>query len=46
MGYLIDHKENIIDCFRGNIVFKREVLEARYGQEAEIPWVFRSGKLR
>jgi hypothetical protein len=46
MGYLIDHNENIIDIFRGNIVFRKEVLESRYGQEAEIPYIFRSGKLK
>mmetsp|Transcript_33625 Transcript_33625/g.51832 ORF Transcript_33625/g.51832 Transcript_33625/m.51832 type:complete len:294 (-) Transcript_33625:413-1294(-) len=45
MGYLIDHKENVIDAFTGSIVFRREVLEARYGMEAEIPYIFRSGKL-
>lgn len=31
MGYLTDHQENIIDIFRGNIVFRKEVLESRYG---------------
>jgi hypothetical protein len=45
MGYLIDDKENVIDAFRGAIVFRKEILENRYGQEAEIPYIFRSGKL-
>ena len=43
MGYLIDGMDNIIDVFNGNVLFKREVLEDRWGQEAEIPYVFRSG---
>mmetsp|Transcript_12674 Transcript_12674/g.21324 ORF Transcript_12674/g.21324 Transcript_12674/m.21324 type:complete len:353 (-) Transcript_12674:460-1518(-) len=45
MGYLIDEQENIVDAFRGKVLFKREVLEAKFGQEAEIPYIFRSGKL-
>jgi hypothetical protein len=45
MGYLIDHKENIVDSKSGSIVFKREVLREAYGQDAEIPPVFRMGKL-
>ena len=32
--------------FNGNIIFRREVLENRFGQEAEIPAVFRMGKLK
>lgn len=31
MGYLIDQNENVIDVFNGNVIFKREVLENRYG---------------
>ena len=46
MGYLIDGMDNVIDVFNGNILFKREVLEDRWGQEAEIPYVFRSGQLK
>lgn len=46
MGYLIDGKDNILDVFNGNVLFKREVLEDRWGQEAEIPYVFRSGQLK
>lgn len=46
MGYLIDDQDNVIDVFNGNVLFKREVLEDRWGQEAEIPYVFRSGQLK
>ena len=45
MGYLIDDQENIVDVFRGAILFTKEVLENKYGQEAEIPYIYRSGKL-
>ena len=45
MGYLIDDKENVVDVFRGAILFRRDILESKYGQEAEIPYIFRSGKL-
>lgn len=40
MGYLINDKEDIVDVFNGNVVFKRDVLESRYGMEAEIPKLF------
>ena len=46
MGYLIDEDGNIIDVFGDNIVFKKEILECKYGQDAEIPFIFRSGKLK
>ena len=46
MGYLIDEAGNIVDRWSKNIVFQKEVLEDRYGQEAEIPYVFRCGKLK
>jgi hypothetical protein len=46
MGYLIDDSENVIDCYRGEVVFKRDLLELKYGQDAEIPYIFRSGRLR
>lgn len=46
MGYIIDYQENVIDIFGGNLLFKKQVLERRFGQEAEIPYIFRSGKLR
>jgi hypothetical protein len=45
MGYLIDDSENIVDVFRGAILFSKMVLENKYGQEAEIPYIYRSGKL-
>jgi len=45
MGYLIDDNENIVDVFRGAVLFSKMVLEARFGQEAEVPYIFRSGKL-
>lgn len=45
MGYLIDGLGNVIDTFQGNILFPREILERKYGQNAEIPYIFRSGKL-
>ena len=45
MGYLIDDKENVVDVFRGAIMFKKDILEDKYGQESEIPYIFRSGKL-
>jgi hypothetical protein len=31
MGYLIDGMDNVIDVFNGNVLFKREVLEDRWG---------------
>lgn len=46
MGYLIDEEGNIIDVFGDKIVFKKEILECKYGQDAEIPFIFRSGKLK
>jgi len=46
MGYLIDSKDNIIDRWSKSILFKKDVLEDRFGQEAEIPYIFRSGKLK
>lgn len=46
MGYLIDDSGNIVDRWSKNIVFQKDILVERYGQEAEIPYVFRSGKLR
>lgn len=45
-GYLIDHHDNVVDSFAGNILFKREILSSAYGMEAEIPLVFKSGLLR
>lgn len=46
MGYLVDSKGNIIDRWSKNILFQKDILEDRFGQEAEIPYIFRSGKLR
>lgn len=46
MGYLINEKGDIVDVFNGNTIFKREVLESRYGMEAEIPKLFAMGILR
>ena len=46
MGYLIDHLDNVIDAFDGNVLFKRDILSSKWGMEAEIPYVFRSGQLR
>ena len=43
MGYLIDHLDNVIDSFDGNVLFKRDILSSKWGMEAEIPYVFRSG---
>jgi hypothetical protein len=43
MGYLIDHLDNVIDSFGGNVLFKRDILSSKWGMEAEIPYVFRSG---
>lgn len=31
MGYLIDDQENVIDCYRGDIIFRRDLLEVKYG---------------
>ena len=45
VGYLIDNLDNIIDIFRGNTVFKNNILEKKYGQVSEIPYIYRSGKL-
>lgn len=45
MGYRIDHLENVVDAFGGNVLFKKEILSKKFGQEAEIPYIFRSGKL-
>ena len=46
MGYLVDSKDNVIDRWSKNILFQKDILEDRFGQEAEIPAIFRSGKLR
>ena len=31
MGYLIDRVGNVVDVFGGNIVFKKEILECKFG---------------
>ena len=46
MGYLVDSKDNIIDRWSKNVLFQKDILEDRFGQEAEIPYIFRSGKLK
>ena len=46
LGYLVDATDNVIDVFRKNLLFKKDILEERYGQEAQIPYIFRSGMLR
>lgn len=46
MGYLIDSSGNIIDIYRGNVMFKKEILKAIFGQEAQVPVIFRNGKLK
>lgn len=45
MGYLIDDYENVVDVFRGAVLFRKDILEEKYAQESEIPYIFRSGKL-
>jgi len=45
LGYLIDHLGNVVDIFGGNVLFKKQVLERYFGQEAEIPYIYRSGLL-
>jgi hypothetical protein len=45
MGYLINNDEAIIDQ-HGKEVFKADILTKMYGQDAQIPEVFRNGKLR
>ena len=44
LGYLIDTEGNIVDQ-NGKEVFKKEILTEAYGQDAQIPFIFRSGKL-
>lgn len=44
MGYLIDRSENIVSK-QGDIVFSRELLGEKLGQDSEIPKLFRSAKL-
>ena len=44
LGYLIDQVGNIVDQ-TGKEVFKREILTQAYGQDAQIPYIFRSGEL-
>lgn len=46
MGYLVDHSGNVVDVFGGNVVFKREILGNKFGQDSEIPYIFRSGRLK
>jgi hypothetical protein len=38
-GYLVDKDENVIDYY-GRVVFRKEVLIEKLGQDAEIPKVF------
>lgn len=45
MGYLINNEESVVDQ-HGKEVFKAEILTKMYGQDAEIPEIFRNGKLR
>lgn len=45
MGYLIDDHENVVDVFRGAMLFSKIILDNKFGQEAEIPYIYRSGKL-
>jgi len=46
MGYLIDDFDNVVDVFSQSILFKKEALKGMYGMEAEIPRIFREGKLK
>ena len=46
MGYLINQNEDVVDVFNGNTIFRRDVLESRYGMEAELPKLFTMGILR
>lgn len=46
MGYLIDENDNILDCWNGCILFRKVLLEEYHGQESQIPYIFRSGRLR
>ena len=46
MGYRVDHLDNIVDVFRGNIVFPKDVLSELYGQECVIPEIFTNEMLR
>ena len=41
MGYCIDDEENVVDR-EGGLVFKRVLLAERYGQDSEIPMIFRT----
>lgn len=34
LGYLVDNSDNVIDVFSKNMLFKKDILEDRYGQEA------------
>jgi len=43
-GYLIDKNENVVDRY-GSLVFIREILAEKQGQDSEIPRLFRCGKL-
>ena len=45
MGYLIDDRGNIVDK-HGKEVFKVAILSEAFGQDAQIPLIFRSGKLQ
>jgi hypothetical protein len=44
LGYLVDVKGNIIDQY-GKLVFRKDILNNAYGQDARIPVVFTKGLL-
>lgn len=45
-GYLVDEEGNVIDVYNGNILFKKEILNQTPDFEGDIPYIFRSGKLK
>jgi hypothetical protein len=45
MGYLCDEREDILDTFSGNVLFKKDLLVERFNQECELPELFQMGLL-
>jgi hypothetical protein len=45
MGYLRNEREDIVDTFSENVLFKKDLLEEKFNQECELPQLFQMGLL-
>lgn len=45
MGYLCNEREDIVDTFSENVLFKKDLLQQEYNQECKLPKLFREDGL-